>query len=150
MKPNKNYLDDKVNKGNNNKENNNSIKRINKNKLITYTKRNKNNIFINLSQSNRIYNKNNVNINNNINISNSYISRKIKKIVSNEKNKMKKINKSERYYILSEEADKMIKSYSRKKLINEKIKTGRNFNKILTHENSLINFSYAKISPFNK
>ena len=150
MQNNKKGLNNKINKCNNNKENNNLIKRINKNKLITYSQKKKNNIFINLSQSNRIYNKNNVNINNNINISNSYISKKIKKIVLNEKNKMKKLNKSERYYILSEEADNMIKSYSRKKIINENNKALRNNNKILTHDNSLINFNYYKSSPFNK
>ena len=150
MQNNKKGLNNKINKCNNNKENNNLIKRINKNKLITYSQKKKNNIFINLSQSNRIYNKNNVNINNNINISNSYISKKIKKIVLNERNKMKKLNKSERYYILSEEADNMIKSYSRKKIINENNKALRNNNKILTHDNSLINFNYYKYSPFNK
>ena len=150
MHTNKNYLNDKINKFNNNKENNNLIKRINKSKLITHSKQKKNNIFINLNQSNRIYNKNNVNINNNINISNSYISKKIKKIVLNEKNKMKNINKSERYYILSEEADNMIKSYSRIKIIYDNSKNIRNNNKILTHDNSLINFTYSRASPFNK
>ena len=72
-----------------------------------------------------------MNIHNNINISNnSYMTKKeialdnnlilnkIKKkiLINNADNKIKK------YYILSEEADNMIKSYSRKKLINKKKK----------------------------
>ena len=66
------------NKNNCTQENNKRIKRIDKNKIITKKKKNKNNIFIDINQTNRIYKKNNVNINNNINITNSFISRKIK------------------------------------------------------------------------
>ena len=150
MQPNKssNHSKNKSNKKINYFQNNNiPIKRIDKKKLIT--KKKKNNIFIDINQTNKIYNKNNVNINNNINITNSFISKRIKKMALNEKNKKYKKIQSERYYILSEEADKMIKSYSKtKKLCGKNNETGRNKN-MLTYNNSFIN-SYSNNSCMNK
>ena len=143
-----NHSKNKSNKKINYFQNNNiPIKRIDKKKLIT--KKKKNNIFIDINQTNKIYNKNNVNINNNININNSFISKRIKKMALNEKNKKYKKIQSERYYILSEEADKMIKSYSKtKKLCGKNNETGRNKN-MLTYNNSFIN-SYSNNSCINK
>ena len=67
----------------------------------------------------------------------------------NEKNKKYRKIQSERYYILSEEADKMIKSYSKtKKLCGKNNETGRNKN-MLTYNNSFIN-SYSNNSCMNK
>ena len=150
MQPNKssNHSKNKSNKKINYFQNNNiPIKRIDKKKLIT--KKKKNNIFIDINQTNKIYNKNNVNINNNINITNSFISKRIKKMALNEKNKKYRKIQSERYYILSEEADKMIKSYSKtKKLCGKNNETGRNKN-MLTYNNSFIN-SYSNNSCMNK
>ena len=104
----------------------NKIERINKKRIIPFKKSRNNNIYINLSRSNTIYNKNNMCINNNINLNNhsfmnknmkgfdnrDFILKKIKKIIFT--NKKHKSNKNNRYYILSEEANNMIKSYSKK------------------------------------
>ena len=141
MQPNPISNNKSFNKNNYTQENNKRIKRIDKNKIITKKKKNKNNIFIDINQTNRIYNKNNVNINNNINITNSFISRKIKTMALNQNNKNNKIIKSERYYILSEEANNMIKSYSKSKILKGKKYNdiGRNKYK-LTYNNSSVNF----------
>ena len=141
MQPNPISNNKSFNKNNCTQENNKRIKRIDKNKIITKKKKNKNNIFIDINQTNRIYNKNKVNINNNINITNSFISRKIKTMALNQNNKNNKIIKSERYYILSEEANNMIKSYSKSKILKgEKYSDiGRNKYK-LTYNNSSVNF----------
>ena len=141
MQPNPISNNKSFNKNNYTQENNKRIKRIDKNKIITKKKKNKNNIFIDKNQTNRIYNKNNVNINNNINITNSFISRKIKTMALNQNNKNNKIIKSKRYYILSEEANNMIKSYSKSKILKgEKYSDiGRNKYK-LTYNNSSVNF----------
>ena len=75
-----------------------------------------------------------MNINNNINITNSFISRKIKTMALNEK------NKNGRYYILSEEAENMIKSYSKSKKLKGKKYNDFGRNKyMLTYNNSSIN-----------
>ena len=141
MQPNPISNNKSFNKNNYTQENNKRIKRIDKNKIITKKKKNKNNIFIDINQTNRIYNKNKVNINNNINITNSFISRKIKTMALNQNNKNNKIIKSKRYYILSEEANNMIKSYSKSKILKgEKYSDiGRNKYK-LTYNNSSVNF----------
>ena len=141
MQPNPISNNKSFNKNNCTQENNKRIKRIDKNKIITKKKKNKNNIFIDINQTNRIYNKNKVNINNNINITNSFISRKIKTMALNQNNKNNKIIKSERYYILSEEANNMIKSYSKSKILKGKKYNdiGRNKYK-LTYNNSSVNF----------
>ena len=141
MQPNPISNNKSFNKNNYTQENNKRIKRIDKNKIITKKKKNKNNIFIDINQTNRIYNKNKVNINNNINITNSFISRKIKTMALNQNNKNNKIIKSERYYILSEEANNMIKSYSKSKILKGKKYNdiGRNKYK-LTYNNSSVNF----------
>ena len=141
MQPNPISNNKSFNKNNYTQENNKRIKRIDKNKIITKKKKNKNNIFIDINQTNRIYKKNNVNINNNINITNSFISRKIKTMALNQNNKNNKIIKSERYYILSEEANNMIKSYSKSKILKGKKYNdiGRNKYK-LTYNNSSVNF----------
>jgi len=131
LKKNKSFINTSSNKKINSKEKINILKKVNKNKIFQLNKsRNKkSNIYIDLSRTNKIYNKNSMNIHNNINISNnSYMTKKeivldnnlilnkIKKkiLINNADNKIKK------YYILSEEADNMIKSFSRKKLINKK------------------------------
>ena len=148
LQPNKISNNKSYNKINFSQNNNNIRKRIDKNKLITIKK--KKNIFIDINQTNRIYNKNNVNINNNINITNSFISRRIKKMALNEKNKTNKMNKDERYYILSEEADNMIKSYSKsKKLDGKNNEIGRN-KKIIPYNNCSVNCSYSKTFSVNK
>ena len=139
---------------------------MNKTRLIQTNKNQNNNIYINLSKTNKIFNKNNLNINNNININNnSYIEEKVKafgtkfiinkikqKIYNNEKNKNNEINNYGKYYILSEEADNMIKSYSKKKLMNEKKVGKRNIsiNNELLYTNNSYNFNYSKFSPINK
>ena len=139
IRKNKSFIKTNSNKNINLKEKNNLLKKVNKNKIIQINKtRNKNNnIYIDLSRTNKIYNKNNMNIHNSININNnSYmikkekapdnnlILNKIKKkfLINNDKDNFNnnQINKIKKYYILSEEADNMIKSYSRKKLIKEK------------------------------
>ena len=139
MQPNQISNNKSFNNINYTQKNSNIKKRIDKNKLIT--KKTKNNFFIDINQTNRIYNKNNVNINNNINITNSFISRKIRTLALNQKNN--KIIKNERYYILSEEADNMIKSYSRSKKINEKNCNDIARNKhLITYNNCSVNCNY--------
>ena len=164
MKKNKSFIDDKSKKVINIKDENNIFQKLNKTKLIQTNKNN--NIYINLSKTNKIYNKNNLNINNNININNNpyieqkekafgskFIINKIKmKICKNEMRNNGEINTYGKYYILSEEADNMVKSYSKKKLMNEKKVTKRNiqiYNELLYANNSY-NFNYPKFSPIHK
>ena len=69
-----------------------------------------------------------------------------------EKNKNNEINKNEKYYILSKEADNMVKSYSLKKLMNENKIKRRNItieNELLYANNSY-NYNYSKFSPNSK
>ena len=166
MKKNKSFINNKSKKVINIKNENNIFQNMNKTKLIQTNKNQNNNIYINLSKTNKIFNKNNLNINNNININNnSYIEEKVKafgtkfiinkikqKIYNNEKNKNNEINNYGKYYILSEEADNMIKSYSKKKLMNEKKVGKRNIsiNNELLYTNNSYNFNYSKFSPINK
>ena len=161
MKKNKSFINDIPNQIINIKDKNKLFQKVNKSKIIP---KDKNNIYIDLSRTNKIYNKNN--INNNININknpfieknekafyNKLILNKIKrKIHMSEKNKNNEINKNEKYYILSREADNMVKSYSLKKLMNENKIKRRNItieNELLYANNSY-NYNYSKFSPNSK
>ena len=121
MGQNKSYM----NSNNNIKEKNNIIKRIYKNRIIPFNKSRNNNIYINVSKTNKIYNNNNIKSSctpkkrEGFNCKNFILNKIRKKKLMNEWNKA---NKSQKNYILSEEAENMIKSYSRKKLQMKKFK----------------------------